>query len=429
MRLIFILASLILTLQSALAFVVESNVEYDVIQDYKLSMDVYSPSKPSFHLRPALVYIHGGCFNAGSKKDISAEVKSLADDGFTIFSLDYRLSTVAKYPAAVSDVQQAIRFIRKHALRFQIDPEKIVTHGESAGGYLAAVLGVRPLPNRSGEIDQYSDRVKLVSDWYGRTDFTLPQTTGTDCAASFLGLPRDPENLNAFQEASINPYVDKNSSAFHIVHGSADEQVYPVHSVTLANSLWNLNRSAELVLSEGASHGFIGGTAWKLTRNYILNFFEIKNSLPPQMHSGFKTRSINSGFGYDVQVERFTKDLFADGGINLSYPNTPTKNTKVPDLYLDVRTGESFKYIFPNPSGVYRLGLFFAEKDPEMRDRSFEVSLFQVPILPGFNVEKLVGRNYVLRRYLTLISNPKSALKFKGKDAMISALEIEEVAY
>jgi acetyl esterase/lipase len=270
---IFLFSLLSLFPLIASAYETMRDVVYDTIQEKKLTLDVYSSSKKSIHASPALVYIHGGCFSAGSKLDVPLEVRKMADQGFVVFSVGYRLSTVAKYPAAVKDVQQAVRFIRKNATSFNIDPNKIITHGHSAGGYLASILGVRPLTNREGRIDELSDRVNLVANWYGRMDFTLPQAEGFDCAADFLGKKRSPENEKFFREASVTNYINEKSAAFHIVHGMADKQVYPIHSKLLYDALRKFNRPVEMIWIKNQGHGFTGGEGWDKTKESMLSVF------------------------------------------------------------------------------------------------------------------------------------------------------------
>lgn len=268
------LSLLLFALVSGLAhgYVSTPDIIYDEVNGTKLAMDVFTPSKPSIWPRSALVFIHGGCFSMGSRKDIPEEMKKMADEGFTVFSVSYRLSTVAKYPAALTDLQQAIRFIRLNAFRFMVNPTKIIAHGESAGGTLAAYLGVKPIPSRSGQIDLLSARVPFVSEWFGRTDFTEGQSTGTDCAESFLGKKRSPETMEAFRTASVLPYVNKKSAEFFIIHGTEDKQVYPIHSTLLANKLWAQGKKAELYFNENQPHGFDRRNPWHLTKNRILAF-------------------------------------------------------------------------------------------------------------------------------------------------------------
>ncbi len=254
-------------------------------------MDIFTPNAIPLWPRPALVFIHGGCFSGGSRKDIPEEMKKMADEGFVVFSVSYRLSTVAKYPAALTDLQQAIRYIRKNSIRYMINPAKIIAHGESAGGTLAAYLGVRPIRSRSGDIDLLSSRVSFVSDWFGRMDFTEGQSTGTDCAESFLGKKRSPETMEEFRKASVTPYIDEKSAEFFIIHGTDDKQVYPIHSTLLANKLWSQGKKAELYFNENQPHGFERQNPWILTKNRMLTFAgkaEKKSPAHPFYEMNFK---------------------------------------------------------------------------------------------------------------------------------------------
>ena len=152
------------------------------------------------------------------------------------------------------------------------DRSKIIVHGESAGGTLAAYLGVRPILSRNGRKDLLSARVPFVSEWFGRMDFTEGQTTGTDCAESFLGKKRTPETMADFRKASVLPDLNEKSAEFFIIHGTNDQQVYPIHSTLLANKLWAKGKKAELYFNENGPHGFDRKIPWALTKNRILTF-------------------------------------------------------------------------------------------------------------------------------------------------------------
>ena len=314
----------------AFGYVSKPDVVYDRINGHDVALDIYRPEHPTSSM-PAMVYIHGGCFSAGSRKDIPQDVRIMADQGFMVFSVGYRLSNVAKYPAALKDVQQAIRYLRKNHLALNVDPDRIVVHGESAGGYLAAALGLRAITDRKGVVDEYSERVKLVSDWYGRTDFTAAQTTGVDCAEGFLGLKRSAETMANFKEASLPKDVNEKSADFFIVHGSNDQQVYPAHSSQLANALWRHDKKAELFFYENEGHGFNRTSPWKLTKNYIFSYFGMAKTEDQKSENFFRinfnvkaTQSLNGKFelklafgaGPSVPLMADLKDSDFDGNLN-----------------------------------------------------------------------------------------------------------------
>jgi acetyl esterase/lipase len=433
----------LVTSVAAQAYVAETDVEYDYINGTSLKMDVYRPTNPGTALRPALIFFHGGCYNSGSKASINGVVKNLADEGFTVFSVGYRLAQVAKYPAGVIDVKQALRFIRKNSARFQIDPNKIVTHGESAGSYLAAVLGVQASEDRKGNIDKYSGRVQLVVDWFGRTDFTLTQTTGTDCALGWIGQPRNEQTMPIYQDASVRTHVDENSAAFYIIHGTHDTQVDPIHSTSLANTLWNRGRDAELVLYEGQGHGFSRTIPWALSRARILKQFGITNRVAVQKVAGAPAYAINAGQLDQSNTSYFTPDKYFVGGAAYDYGNVSTKGTSLPALYTDSRYGWNFSYKLPVVAAVYRVGLFFAENSTAFSakgSRVFDVAMsfpngsstISVPVLPKFDAIALGGKNTVIRRYVHVITKtPTLNIDFQGRvnNAFINAFSVDQIGY
>jgi acetyl esterase/lipase len=91
-----------------------------------------------------VVYIHGGGFIWGSREDISEElIKLFIDNGFAIFSIDYRLAPESKLSDILEDVQDALSWLRKEGLnQFSIDPERLAVIGGSAGGFLALNTGL-----------------------------------------------------------------------------------------------------------------------------------------------------------------------------------------------------------------------------------------------------------------------------------------------
>ncbi len=67
--------------------------------------------------------------------------RSYADRGYTVFNLNYRLSTDAAWPAQRIDALDAIATAKRHAARWAFDPNNYVVIGFSAGGHIAAAVG------------------------------------------------------------------------------------------------------------------------------------------------------------------------------------------------------------------------------------------------------------------------------------------------
>ena len=243
-----------------------ADVVYDTVAEggtsTDLKLDVYLPPVTFTGPRPTVLFVHGGCFTSGTKRDegIGWPASELAKDGFVVLSVDYRLAQQAPYPAAMNDVRQALRWARQNAAAYRIDPQRIASYGQSAGSTLAAMLGVQPAYARGkeGVEDAYSQRVNLVVDFYGRTDFTHDQYAGDptrqDCAELYLGMKRE-ANPELFKKASVLPYVDGRSAPFLIFQGLADTQVLPLHAQRLHQKLLLAGVPSTLVLQEEGTHG------------------------------------------------------------------------------------------------------------------------------------------------------------------------------
>ncbi len=90
---------------------------------------------------PAVMWIHGGGWSSGSHYDMQQAVL-LATHGYVVLSVDYRLVDEAIWPAQIEDCKLGIRWLREHAATYNVNPDRIGCWGASAGGHLAALMGV-----------------------------------------------------------------------------------------------------------------------------------------------------------------------------------------------------------------------------------------------------------------------------------------------
>ncbi len=146
-------------------------------------MDVYTPKGASSTPRPAVLWIHGGGWVGGNKlsKREKTICKSLAEEGYVAFSIDYRLGSYKSktlpgggvdvpWPQNIYDCKSALRFIRKEATRFGVDPDRIAVAGGSAGGHLALLVGVSEdvdALNQGRLYTEQSNAVACIVDFYG----------------------------------------------------------------------------------------------------------------------------------------------------------------------------------------------------------------------------------------------------------------------
>lgn len=119
----------------------------------------------------AVVMIHGGGWRNGEAQDMTRFARRVAESGFAVFNITYRLAPAHKFPAQLEDVRDAVRWLRSHAAEFQIDPDSIGAWGYSAGAHLAMLLGTVDV-NALDDVEPGtpSPRVSAVVAGAGPTD-------------------------------------------------------------------------------------------------------------------------------------------------------------------------------------------------------------------------------------------------------------------
>lgn len=255
-----------------------SNLEFSKHPDSgSLLLDLYVPVKNPARPMPAIVWVHGGGWSAGSKEN--CPIAWMAAEGFAIASIDYRLSDVARWPAQIEDCRDAVRWLRAQAGVHRIDPNHIGAAGGSAGGHLVALLGTLDLPKD----EAISSRVQAVCDWYGPSDLlTMPPNLPApgkrdgDLARSngaklLGGIVRDWPELA--KNASALYQVSKGDAPFLILHGDQDKNVPLEQSERLHAKLKDSGIESTLQVVKGAGHG---GTAFNTPeiRAMMLRFFD-----------------------------------------------------------------------------------------------------------------------------------------------------------
>jgi acetyl esterase/lipase len=219
-----------------------------------LELDVHRPSTVT-DPRPVVLYVHGGGWRLSSRQRAPRETRAwtpgfferIVDAGFVVVANDYRFSGEAVYPAAYDDTSDALAWARAHAGEFGGDPARVVVWGQSAGGFLAASVGLTTEPGA----------VRGVVCWYPVTDLASLEPADATAAAHFLGGPIG-ERRDQARAASPTSQVRPSAPPFLLQHGTADTMAPHDQSVRLRDALAAGGARVELESVDGAEHFFAG---------------------------------------------------------------------------------------------------------------------------------------------------------------------------
>ncbi len=237
-------------------YVAQIDVVYTKVKDWEGRADLYiSPnaSKPT----PILINIHGGGWRSGVK-ETQGGFNSFFKAGFAVANMEYRLSGQATAPAAVEDTRCMLIYLIQNAKALNIDPNKIIIMGGSAGGHLALMGGLLANDHRFDTNCPGVENVKVAAiiDKYGIAD-VWDWTYGPEHKSSspklWLGDKVNDENF--IKSVSPISYLTKNSPPIFIVHGDSDPTVPYQQSVDLYKKLQDLGVKSQFMTVEGGLHG------------------------------------------------------------------------------------------------------------------------------------------------------------------------------
>lgn len=247
----------------------ERDLSYVPDGDEAQRLDLYLPEATPETPLPLLVHIHGGGWMGGSK--FPCPVVGMVARGYAVASVEYRFSQKATFPAQIQDCQAAIRWLRAHAAKYHLNPEKVGVVGASAGGHLSALVGTAGGTGTFSPIggnEEQSDRVQAVCDIYGPADFTtvvkqaaedpnvrniFEFNSPKDPYSSLIGVPLETTE----QSRAVSPvtYVSDDDPPVLILHGTHDALVPYAQSVQFAGELRVKGVPVWLQTLPGAGHG------------------------------------------------------------------------------------------------------------------------------------------------------------------------------
>jgi acetyl esterase/lipase len=220
-----------------------------------LLLDTYEPAGDDVDARPAIVWVHGGGFTGGNKSspEIVTQANAFALKGFFNVSINYRLAPLSGQTIldAQHDAQAAVRFLRKNAATYRIDPNRIAIGGTSAGAITALNVAYHPED---------------------------PGSSGNPGFASTVGAA---VSLSGAELGAGGPNAGEPSTL--LFHGTNDPLVPYQWAVNTVNAAEAAGLNAYLITYQGEGHVPIGGTGrfqqvMDMTRNFLYHELDLAHA-------------------------------------------------------------------------------------------------------------------------------------------------------
>lgn len=248
-------------------------------QGRDLPIDLYRPSAEGRAVvgKPLIVMVHGGSWRTGNRQDLTDLNYWLAQSGYPVAAISYRLAPETTYPGQLEDVLGAVQTLREMQKEMGIRAQDLFVFGRSAGGQIAAMAGI--------ELARKSAAVKGIVTLYAPTDllwgYDLSRPwhviDGHSAIGDYLGGPLSPENRVRYEAASPVYQAHGQTPPFLMIHGEEDDLVGLQHSLVMEAKLKELGRPVELVKVPWATHGFdyfVHGPGAMVARAAITQFLE-----------------------------------------------------------------------------------------------------------------------------------------------------------
>jgi acetyl esterase/lipase len=235
---------------------IQPDITYGVANNYALKLDVWQRKDAKTPV-PTLIYYHGGGWIFGDRTGATLLLLPYLEMGWNVINVEYRMASVSLAPAAVEDCRCALRWAVRNAKQYNIDIDRIVLTGHSAGGHLSLITGM--LPDGTG-LDNNCDgtenlTVAAIINWFGISDVVdvIQGPNRRNYAVMWMGS--QPDAVTIAKRVSPLTYVRAGLPPIISIHGDADPVVPYDESARLHQALTTAGVPNELVTIKGGGHG------------------------------------------------------------------------------------------------------------------------------------------------------------------------------
>jgi acetyl esterase/lipase len=262
------------------------DVTYGVSNNYALKLDVWQ-RKDAKGLAPTLIYYHGGGWIFGDRTGATLNFLPYLELGWNVVNVEYRMAPVSLAPAAVEDCRCALRWVARNAKQYNVDTQRIVLTGHSAGGHLSLIAGMLPngtgLDNNCYGDDARSDsklRVAAIINWFGISDVNdlIQGPNLKNYAVMWMGSQTDAAAIA--KRVSPMTYVRSGLPPVLSIHGDQDSVVPYEQSVRLHQALTAAGVPNQLITIKNGAHGQFSDTQLEEAYGKLRLFLQAHGLLP-----------------------------------------------------------------------------------------------------------------------------------------------------
>jgi acetyl esterase/lipase len=216
-----------------------------------LSLNLYQPAVSGRY--PALIVIYGGAWQRGTPSNDEDFSRYIAAQGYVVVAIDYRHAPRYPFPAQLDDVNTAIAFIQSHATEYEIDRDRMVVMGRSAGAHLAMLAAYQPHAPKLRAVINYYGPIDLTNGYY---NIPNPDPIGSRATLrAFLGGTPD-ELPELYRQASPYTYATTPVPPTLLIYAKRDHIVQAKFGQALRDRLQQAGNSATYLEIPWAEHAF-----------------------------------------------------------------------------------------------------------------------------------------------------------------------------
>jgi acetyl esterase/lipase len=249
---------------------IQRKIEFAAPAGVPLTLNLYQPPVPGKY--PTVIQIYGGAWRFGTPDSNEQFSRYLAARGYVVIAIDYRHAPKYHFPAQLIDIRTALDYVKKHALKWEVDPGHIALIGRSAGGHLAQLTAYRSdaLPFKA--VVSYYAPVDLTT---GYKDPPVPDPIDSrQVLRDFIGgTPTEFPNL--YDRASPYRAIDRAYIPSLLIYGGKDHIVEARYGKKLADKLQSFGTPTVYIEIPWANHAFdaiFNGTSNQVALYYTERF-------------------------------------------------------------------------------------------------------------------------------------------------------------